>query len=271
LRLWHGGPLETERHLILLHGLEGSARSPSMQALATAAIGKQYAVTIMEFRGCGGGPLNRAPRLYHSGETTDFDHTLRVLRRRHPSRRFHAVGTSLGGNVLGRWLGLHGSNAPLAGAALLSAPYDLAACAPCVDRSLGGFYCRVFLKTLLPKALAKARQHPGLLPIDRIPKIRSIVEYDDLVTAPLHGFRDAADYYARCASGPLLDQIRVPTLLLSSLDDPLVPGSTFPSEVAARSGWLYPEATRRGGHLGFVGSDGRPWYPERILAFFSNL
>jgi predicted alpha/beta-fold hydrolase len=97
------------------------------------------------------------------------------------------------------------------------------------------------------------------------------VEYDDLVTAPLHGFRDAADYYARCASGPLLDQIRVPTLLLSSLDDPLVPGSTFPSEVAARSGWLYPEATRRGGHLGFVGSDGRPWYPERILAFFSNL
>jgi hypothetical protein len=254
-------------HVLALHGLEGYAQSCCIRQLAAALAPHRWGLTVMEFRGCGG-PLNFARRLYHSGETTDLDLIARLLRQRITGKLF-AVGHSLGANVLGKWLG-ETKDAPVDAAALIGPPFDLTATGPYVDRSLGGFYSRLFISSLLPKALAKERQFPGCIDRRGAERARGLVAYDDAVTAPLHGFADVWDYYARSGCGQFLPSVQRPTLVIAAEDDPLIPGTCIPKDVLRRNPALTPLISRQGGHLGFLDQQLRPWAARQVVRFLAR-
>lgn len=259
--------------VLLLHGLEGSARSNYVRGAAARFAARGWTVVACEHRGCGARP-DRAPRLYHAGDTEDLALAVGELRRRYPARRLYLAGFSMGGNQALKWLGIAGASSGIAGAAAVSAPFDFAASAPHIERALGGFYVRAFLATMIPRALAMERRQPGCLDPEAVRRARNFQEYDTRATAPVYGFRDCWDYYAQSSCGPYLRRIRVPTLLLSSRDDPFYPESTLPLEDARTSPWLYPCFTRRGGHLGFVGGTWRSpryWAEEQVALFFETI
>jgi uncharacterized protein len=224
----------------LLHG----ARARGWQAVA------------LNFRSCSG-EMNRLPRFYHSGDTGDLDEVLGLLRARHPGGALAAVGVSLGGNVLLKWLGEQGDGASLHVAAAISVPFDLAACAAVLDRGFPrAVYTRNFLRTLRAKVREKAARYPGFVDVALALRARTFAEYDEIVTAKLGGFAGARDYWARSSSGPYLTRIRRPTLLINALDDPFVPSHTLP-DVATLGPHVSAEFPARGGHAGFL--EGRPW------------
>jgi hypothetical protein len=261
--------------VILLHGLEGCVESHYVLGQADALSRRGWSVVAMEHRSCGG-ELNRARRLYHSGETSDLDFLLRRLRAEGGGNQLYASGVSLGGNVLAKWLGELGVEAAtlLDGAAAISPPYDLTVSGPVLDRALGGFYVRRFLRGLVPKAIAKEQQYPGCLDVEAVRRSRTFAEFDTHATAALHGYRDAQDYWARVSCGQFLEGVRVPLLLVSAADDPFNPGSTLPHRQVAANPWLVPSFTEHGGHVGFV--HGAPWRTrhwaeEQVERFFAGL
>ncbi len=285
--------------VLLLHGLEGSGMSPYITRMLAECAARGWGACALEFRGCGPTP-NRARRLYHSGETSDLDLVAETLALRYPQRPLAVVGYSLGGNVLLKWLGERAAAAspvspadrqhaavdlahapvapgciPISAAVSISAPYDLAPSAAALDRAFGGSYTRHFLRTLIPKAAAKERQYPGCIDIERVRRVRSIVEFDEHATAALHGFAGAADYYARSSCGPFLPHVRTPTLLISAADDPLIPGATLPRAIVDASPWLIPLFTTRGGHVGFVEGAApwrmRHWAEAQALRFLESV
>jgi predicted alpha/beta-fold hydrolase len=205
------------------------------------------------------------PRLYHSGETSDADFFFRRLAGEHSGRPILAVGVSLGANVLLKWLGDHATAIPaeVRAAAAVSTPFDLAAGSRHLERGFSSRYVRFFVRSLREKALAALVRHPAL-PIDReaLDRARTFFEFDDAVTAPVHGFRDAADYYARSSSLPALASIRVPSLLLSAKDDPFLPVVVLDEvqRIAAANPSLVLDFTPKGGHVGWVA--GPPWRPR---------
>jgi predicted alpha/beta-fold hydrolase len=273
LRVHLHEPNPTAPWVLLLHGLEGSVRSHYMMGMIAGAAQRDWNVAAVEFRSCGG-EMNRARRLYHSGETTDLDFVVRRLIEERGAARIFVSGVSLGGNVTIKWLGELGEAAPseIAAAAVMSPPFDLTASGPHLDRAAGGLYARRFLRTLLPKAEAKERQYPGSLDLEALRRARTFEEFDTLATARLHGFRDAWEYWARVGCGQFLQGVRRPTLLVASADDPFNPGHTLPRKTADHSPWLYPRFTRRGGHAGFVEGGvpwrTRHWAEEQTLRFF---
>ena len=254
---WLGGPAGAPL-LLVLHGLEATLRSHYIGGLFRLAAARGWRAGVMYFRSCSG-ELNRLPRFYHSGETGDFDHVLRRLAAREPGVRIGVVGVSIGGNVLVKWLGEQGEDAPraVAGAVAISVPFDLAGCARLMDRGLPKvLYTTSFMRSLRQKTLAKSRAFPDFVDIRAALRARTFAAYDRLVTAPLHGFADEEDYWRRSSSGPYVARIRRPTLLISALDDPFIPPASLPDPR------LLPPAVRaefvpRGGHVGFV--EGRPW------------
>jgi uncharacterized protein len=255
---WLDGPAESPLVLVL-HGLEGSARSHYVTGLLRLTQARGWRGVALNFRGCSG-EQNRRPRFYHSGETGDLDAVVRLLVEREPGVRLGAVGVSIGGNVLLKWLGERERDVPaqLAGAAAISVPFDLARCARWLDRGVArAIYTEHFLRTLRRKAVDKARVFPGFVDVDAVRRSRTFAEYDRLLTAPVHGFADEHEYWARSSSGPYLSRIRRPTLLISALDDPIVPVETLPAPGALPPG-VVTEFTSRGGHGGFL--EGRwPW------------
>ena len=256
--------------VLMSHGLEGSADSKYILGMNDKLHGLGWTAVTMEFRGCGR-EINRARRMYHSGETTDFAFVAARLAAAHP--RLYLAGFSLGGNVLAKWLGESARAVPVnvCAAAAISVPYDLTVSGPHIDRVLGGFYSRHFLKSLVRKAEEKERQHPGCVDIARVRAARTLYQFDNDATAALHGFRDADHYYESQRSGPFLDGVRVPTLLLSAADDPFSPASTLPRDAADRSDYLHPQFTENGGHVGFVCGppfNPRYWAEEQIVRFF---
>ncbi len=260
---------------LLLHGLEGSIQSPYIVGLARNLRAMDWTVAALEFRSCGG-EMNRAPRLYHSGETTDIDFVVRGLTERWPGRPLYIAGYSLGGNVTAKWLGEIGDDAPeeVAAAAVVSAPYRLDESGPFMDSGVRLVYVRHFLKSLIPKALVKAEQYPGRIDAEAIRDAKNFEDFDTFGTAALHGFRDAKHYYTRSACGQYLDGIRRPTLLLSAADDPFNPGWTLPRDAVERSPYLISQFTTRGGHVGFV-QGSRPsraeyWAEDQIARYFST-
>lgn len=267
------GPHDAPR-VLLLHGLEGSAASHYIGGMLRVLARKKWRATVFEFRTCDGA-MPPGKHLYHSGATDDLDVVVKELAARDRHAPLFAAGYSMGGNVLGKWLGEAHADAGIQGAALVSAPYVLRECGPAIDRRLGGIYARRFLRTLIPKAEIKSREFPDVLDADRIRRARTIVEYDDAVTAPLHGFRDVWDYYDRSSCRQFLDRVQVPTLLLSSSDDPMVPGSGFPHEIAKKSPWLVPVCVPSGGHIGFVSGlvpwRAHYWGEERVMTWFSTV
>lgn len=213
----------------------------------------------LNFRSCSGA-LNRTPRLYHSGETGDLRYVLELLRRRFPGRLLGAVGFSLGGNILLKYLGEEGSATPLAAAVAISVPFDLAAGARRLERGFSRAYRRYLVGKLKRKTLAKAALLDGRVDLERVRRSRTFEEFDDAATAPLHGFAGARDYYARCSSNQFLTAVRVPTLLIQAQDDPFLPHSEIPRAAVAGNALLAAEFPRRGGHVGFV--SGPPWAPR---------
>jgi len=267
------GPTGAPR-VLLLHGLEGSAYSLHTQGLAHLVALAGWRATVLNFRSCARDPLdirvrlrNRRPRLYHSGETGDLDFVVRTLVAREPAAPLTAIGFSLGGNVLLKWLGenaARGRAAGIAAAAVISVPYDLGAASRFLERPAGRIYAYHFLRRLRPKALDVIARFPGEtahLDADLIRRARTFAEFDRHVTAPLHGFASAEDYYTRASSLPYLAQVRVPTLCISAEDDPFFPGAALTAARAAASPDVRFEVTPWGGHTGFV-SGPWPWRPR---------
>jgi predicted alpha/beta-fold hydrolase len=248
---WLVAPAKRDTLLVLFHGLEGSSRSHYAEAFADFCAQQGIAFAIPHFRGCSG-ELNLAPRAYHSGDHEEIGWMLARLRQSHRGT-IVAVGVSLGGNALMRWAGEMGDAAAkdVDAVAAVCSPLDLAAGSVAIGRGFNRLvYTTMFLRTMKPKALEKLKQHPGLFDAAKLAAARDLYEFDDIFTAPLHGFANADDYYARASAKPHLQRIRVPALVLNARNDPFVPAGSLPrpDEVAACVTLWQP---REGGHVGF--------------------
>lgn len=264
--------------VLVLHGLEGHTRRRYMLSTFVALQEAGMVPVGLNFRSCSGQP-NRRARAYHSGETADLGFVLGRLQERFPGRSLAVVGFSLGGNVLLKYLGERGEGSapcdapgPLPEAAVaLSVPYDLAAGADLLGRTLmGRLYNRYFLGSLLRKVREKEHLLGGLVDLPALYRTRTLRAFDDLLTAPVHGFRDADHYYAESSARLYLAAIRTPTLLLHATDDPFLPSECIPHKAMSDNPFLHPVVTERGGHVGFVqGGVRRPaFWAERGVAGF---
>ncbi|HEX6136382.1 MAG TPA: alpha/beta fold hydrolase [Casimicrobiaceae bacterium] len=258
----------------LFHGLEGGSASHYSRALLTALARRGWRGVVPHFRGCGGEP-NRLPRAYHSGDHAEIASMLAAIRARVAPARLYAVGVSLGGSALLNWLGRSGGDAArtLTAAAAVSAPLDLMAAGIAINRGFNRVYARHFLSTLRPKSLAIAARFPGLLDPARIRRARTMWEFDDVVTAPLHGFEGTRDYWTRASSKPWLAAIRVPTLVINARNDPFVPASSLPTPPDV-SRFVTLEQPRHGGHAGFARGPfpgNVDWLPARLLHYFATI
>jgi predicted alpha/beta-fold hydrolase len=267
-----GSPLPPRSPLVVLfHGLEGGSQSHYALALMAALQRTAWCGVVVHFRGCSGEP-NRLPRAYHSGDSGEIDWVLRRLKALRQGAPLHAVGVSLGGNALLKWLGerQHDATGILQSATAVSAPMDLMAAGDVLGSGFNLIYARHFLATMKRKSLAKLSRFPGLFNRERMMASRTLREFDDLVTAPLHGYRNTDDYWTRASSKPLLRHIAVPTLIINARNDPFLPQHALPQAHAAAAAVVL-EFPATGGHVGFV--SGRfpghlDWLPQRILGFF---
>lgn len=258
--------------LIVLHGLESSSRSSQVAGLLRAARRCGWRGVGMNFRSCGGA-LNRLRRSYHGGETGDLAWVIGRVLAEHPGSPVLCAGFSLGGNVLLKYLAEQGDAAPqaLRAAAAISAPFDLAVSARTIERGFSRVYMRRLVRELRRKTLAKLEQFPDLVDRHALRAVRTVAAFDELVTAPVHGFPSAAAYWAASSSGPALARIARPTLLINAQDDPFFPAEALPREAIARNSHLTAEFPQAGGHMGFI--SGRwpgaatSWSTERAIQF----
>ena len=251
--------------MVHLHGLEGCSGSHYARLLARALPVAGWRVAIPHWRGCSGEP-NRKPRAYHSGDTAELDW---ILRRFHENEghQVDAIGVSLGGNVLLKWLGERAGEAPaiVRRAAAVSAPLDLAAAGTALDRGLNRLlYTRMFLSTLKPKSLAQLERFPGIFDRAALSRSTTFREFDNLYTAPRHGFRDVDHYWTSSSSGPWLERIAVPTLVLNARNDPFLPEEALLAATRKAAPNVLLEFPRTGGHVGFRGR----WLAQRLIQFF---
>jgi uncharacterized protein len=259
--------------IVLFHGLEGNSSSHYARTLMHATSRRGWRGVVVHFRGCGGEP-NRLPRAYHSGDTAELDWILRRMRTQYASGPVCPIGVSLGGNVLLKWLGEGAKRAldVVAAACAVSAPMDLVAAGDALDHGFNKIYTWNFLRTLRRKSLEKLVRFPRSLDAEQTRRARSLRAFDDAVTAPLHGFIDAQDYWTRASSKPWLAHITVPTLVLNAQDDPFLPAPALPQRENV-STHVTLELPAHGGHVGFV--TGRfpgslEWMPQRVLGFIQS-
>lgn len=263
--------VDGERLVIVCHGLEGCSAGIHELGMVSAFNAAGWDAVVLNFRGCSG-EMNRTLRFYHSGETED----LRLVVA-HAAARYREIGLtgfSLGGNVVLMYLGKvpAGVHPAVAGAAVFSVPCDLGASARHLEQPANIIYLRRFLRHLSNKVRAKARLMPDVLDVSGIEQLRNFRQFDDRYTAPIHGFPDAETYWRECSSARYVTNIRVPTLLVSSLDDPFLPPSCYPTEQATRSECFFLETPKSGGHNGFMvrGSHNRTWAEERAVKFLGD-
>ncbi|ARU56789.1 MAG: hydrolase [Pseudomonadales bacterium] len=273
---WTSKDIQPQQPLFLiLHGLEGSAESNYAKGMQKALGNRGWASVLMHFRGCSG-RLNRLERGYHSGETGDARFMIEWLREQYPSHFLGAIGYSLGGNVLTKYLGEYGDGSLLDAAAIVSAPLDLAACSRRMQTGFSRNYQNYLLDSMKSNFINKSRftQFADYSPPshDEIAAMSSFIEFDDRVTAPLHGFVDAEDYYRRCSGKHFVSQIKTRTLMIHARDDPFMTEEVIPDQ------WQIPdcvdyELSQHGGHVGFLfGSPWKPrfWLEERIPEWMSH-
>ncbi|HEX9301801.1 MAG TPA: alpha/beta fold hydrolase [Casimicrobiaceae bacterium] len=257
--------------VVVFHGLEGGSGSHYARTLMTALALIGWRGVIPHFRGCSGEP-NMKPRAYHSGDHEEVGAMLAAIRARVGNDvATYAIGVSLGGSALLNWLGRQGSLAAtlITAAASVSAPLDLTIAGVEIGRGLNQIYAWHFLDTLKPKGRVMARRFPGLLDETRLRHVRTMYDFDDVVTAPLHGFTGTADYWRRASSKPWLPHVAVPTLVLNAKNDPFIPPSSLPGP-ADVSREVVLEQPAEGGHAGFLEGSfpGRhTWLPRRLLQF----
>ncbi len=258
---------------VLFHGLEGSSMSHYSLSIMNAVRNRGERGVVVHFRGCSGEP-NRLPRAYHSGDHEEIDWILRRLRSSFEGK-IYASGISLGGNVLLKWLGESGKNAlsVIDAAASVSAPIDVAASGEALGRGFNRNYTKDFLRTLKEKMLEKLESHPGLVEKEALLAAQNFRQFDDLVTAPLHGFLNTDDYWKKASSKPMLRHIALPALILNAKNDPFMPAEALPGkeEVSDQVVLDYPE---EGGHAGFASGPfpGKlEWLPKRLFDFFKGV
>jgi uncharacterized protein len=240
--------------VVILHGLEGSTHRAYVRMAMAELLGRGIRPVGLNFRSCSGEP-NRRPRFYHSGETEDVAWVLAGLRERFPDRKLGALGFSLGGNVLLKHLGEMGDLEEnlIQAAVAISVPFDLVAGTQALESGrMGRLYTGYFLRSLRAKTQAKRSLLEGVVDLERVLAARTLREFDDAATAPLHGFPDAWTYYRESSAAGFLPRIRTPTLLLQSADDPFLPGDALPRAAVEASPWLVDGIQARGGHVGFV-------------------
>ncbi len=258
--------------LVLFHGLEGCSRSHYALAIMRDFADRGWRGIVPHFRGCSGEP-NRLPRAYHSGDSNEGDWILRRIHARWPHARLHAAGISLGGNMLAKWLGEREEDARfVTAAASIGAPLDLAAGGAALGRGFNLVYTKMFLSTLKEKALAKTQRFPGIADAAAVRASRTMRDFDNAFTAPVHGFRDADDYWARASGKPWLAGVKIPHLVLNALNDPFVPAASLPRERDV-SRHVLLEQPEEGGHIGFA--QGAPpgtldFLPQRLFDFFAR-
>jgi uncharacterized protein len=258
--------------IVLFHGLEGDSGSHYAVALARELGRRGWGGAVAHFRGCSGEP-NRLPRAYHSGDAAEIGWILRRFGAESRAAPLFAAGVSLGGNALLKWLGEdEEAKKVVAAAAAISAPVDLMAAGDALGRGFNLVYTRVFLTTMKRKAEEKLARFPALFDGEAMRRARTLREFDDVVTAPLHGFRDSDDYWTRASSKPRLARIQVPTLLLNARNDPFLPEQALPGTVEV-SGAVQLEFPQEGGHGAFVAGPfpgNIDWMPRRVTAFFEK-
>jgi predicted alpha/beta-fold hydrolase len=254
------------QRVLVLHGLEGSLESHYAGGLLQRLEMAGYTAGLMYFRGRSGTP-NRLARSYHSGETGDLEFIIRQLQQHHGSL-LAVIGFSLGGNVLLKWLGENGENTGIQQAISISVPFELDAAARQLDRGLSRIYRNHLLRKLRLSVVKKAKTHLPPWPLERLRELRSFREFDNAITAPLHGFANVDDYYSQSSCKQFLAAIRVPTLILQALDDPFLPASALPRP-ADLSPFVTLELAEHGGHVGFIAGTVpfKPfyWLERRIL------
>ena len=257
------------RLAILTHGLVGSSAGVYIRGMATALQGAGWDVLAWNLRGCGK-EMNRLPRSYHSGETGDLGAVIRLAATKYS--RIALIGFSLGGNLTLKYLGEANPHPAVIGAVAISVPIDLAASARALDQRWSNrIYRRHLIGSLIAKVEAKARRFPDQLDVSRIRTIRTFREFDDRYTAPIHGFRDAADYWSKSSARQYLDRVSIPTLLLNARNDPFLAPECFPFVETEQNSSVFFEAPESGGHLGFIdlsrGSE--PWSERRVVDFLA--
>lgn len=256
--------------LALFHGLEGDSSSHYARSTMRHFADRGWRAMVVHFRGCSGEP-NLLLRAYHSGDSEEGDWVLRAIHARWPSAPLHAVGISLGGNMLAKWLGERGEDARfMTAAASIGSPLDLVAGGHAIGRGFNLLYTKMFLATLKAKARDKAQRFGYAIDIDVLRRARDLYDFDNLFTAPVHGFRDTMDYWTRASAKPLLGNVRVPHLVLNARNDPFVPAESLPG-VRDVSSDVTLEQPEEGGHIGFArgpfpGNLG--FLPERLEQFF---
>lgn len=258
--------------VIILHGLQGSSDSSYARGILGSLHQQGYRAVLMHFRGCSGEP-NRLPRFYHAGDTGDLHTLIHTLRAREPRTPLAAVGYSLGGNVLLKYLGQHGGGAPLTCAVTVSVPFDLHDAAQRLERGPSRVYQYGLLRSLRMAVREKFKRMPAPINLDDLAEISTIREYDDKITAPLHGFSGVDEYYTESSCRQFLSRIRTPTLILHAADDPFMTPAAIPAQ-AELSRHVTLELSERGGHVGFICGSApwktRYWLEQRIPDYLES-
>ena len=273
---WLDNPIDRPL-VIMFHGLEGGSSSHYARSIMGLFQELGWRGAVVHFRGCSGTP-NRLPRAYHAGDSEEIDRILHKVIEKNQSHgssaRLYVIGISLGGNALLKWLGEQGKKAchMIGGAATVSVPLDLVAAGKALDSGFNRFYTQHFLGTLKKKVLKKLDNFPGLFDGVAVAECTTLYQFDNLVTAPLHGFSSTDEYWTLSSSKPWLKHIQVPTLVINARNDPFMPSSSLPvqTDVSCSVSLEFPA---EGGHVGFLNSPfpgNLTWLPERIIRFFDN-
>ncbi|WP_076589836.1 hydrolase [Vibrio ostreicida] len=270
---WRSESAQKKPVFVLFHGLEGCFCSPYANGLMHAFAKQGWVSVMMHFRGCSGQPNTQA-RAYHSGEIEDVRLFLKHLHQHMPTQNKVAVGISLGGNVLANYLAEYKDDPLIHAATLVSAPLDLSACAQRIEQGFSKIYKSYLLSSLKKNAL---RKHPLIkeqldVSYQSIKRVTKLYEFDDLITAPLHGFKDADDYYQRCSGINRLQEIRTPTQIIHAKDDPFMTHAVIPKYVLPEN--IDYRLFKRGGHVGFLSSHAlkpRFWLEEALPAYYQSL
>jgi uncharacterized protein len=258
--------------LVVFHGLEGDSSSPYALNLMHEARSRGWRGMVAHFRGCGG-EINRLPRAYHSGDSAEIEWILKRARSEAPNQALYVASISLGGNATMKYLGDHGNDAAkvVTAAAAVSAPLDLMAAGEALEQGFCKIYTKRFLRTMKSKSLVKLARHPGIFRAEIANAAKTLREFDNEVTAPLHGFRDTDDYWTRASAKPVLIDVRVPSLVLNAKNDPFLPARALPhAHEVSKDVLLHQPA--HGGHVGFLtGFPGHGrWMSERVMRFFEH-
>ncbi|MCW8408177.1 hydrolase [Legionella sp. PATHC035] len=256
--------------IILLHGLGGNENSAYVSTLFNAFNQSGYRAVLMNFRGASGEP-NRLPRFYHGGDTADLAFLLQVIKRREPTTKKGVVGISLGGNVLLKWLGETGAQSLIDVAVAVSVPFQSQNVVERINKGFSRVYQNHLLKKLRRVFLQKLDVVNDQLPLSqqKLYSIKTLYEFDEQITAPLHGFASASDYYLKSSSRQYLSQIKTPTLIIHALDDPFMTSDILPTSKELSSDILL-ELSQHGGHVGFIGERGQHWLEQRIPNFLMD-